>query len=289
MRLFFILATFLFLCPQANAQETRTDVSSSAVKTLLPPEPVAMSGMVLMPTAYRGWHENSLGVGLDLNGAYYIGRLYGKNTLAWTTRKKNYLDRIGVWLLTADGKMAIQTEEGWRPAVAVGVMGTFLFRDSPQPAADNPSVTVKVQKKTEKLGSAYAVLSKKIHPKFITSVGYMEGTAVNFLPQLSEFLAPYALELNGHINQTATSRGALFGGFIWMAWPDNPIKAEIIIPQGAPAKPKLINLHLSSLLKFNFELSFVTFEGGWDILGMIQFRYPLFPKPRTHPETLLYK
>jgi hypothetical protein len=42
--------------------------------------------------------------------------------------------------------------------------------------------------------------------------------------------------------------------------------------------PKLINLHLGTLLKLNFELSYLTFKGGWDMLGMFQFRYNYFPK-----------
>ena len=68
---------------------------------------VPLSGIVLMPTAYRGRGRNSIGLGLDFNAAYYIGRLYGKNTYSWTTEKKNYLDRVGVWLLSADSKMQV--------------------------------------------------------------------------------------------------------------------------------------------------------------------------------------
>ena len=77
---------------------------------------VPLSGVVLMPTAYRGRGVNKIGPNLDINGAYFIGRLYGKNSLSWTTSKKNYLDRIGLWMLSLDAKMMVQTETTWRKA-----------------------------------------------------------------------------------------------------------------------------------------------------------------------------
>ena len=70
----------------------------------------------------------------------------------------------------------------------------------------------------------------------------------------------------------------VFGGFMWLPKKDSPIGLEIMVPQGAPQSPKLINLHLGTLLKLNFELSYLTFKGGWDLMGMFQFRYNYLPK-----------
>ncbi|MFH1619202.1 MAG: hypothetical protein ABIG11_04790 [bacterium] len=233
-----------------------------------------------MPTAYRGKGKNTIGLGLDFNAAYYIGRLYGKNKLAWTLQKSNYIDRVGVWLLTSDAKMLVQTESKWRPAMAAGVHGTFALRDAPAPTLNSPSVSVSVdQKNTRTLGGVYLVLSKRPHPRFLTSAGYMEGNVGDIFPMLSEFLTQEAWSDIPKVGgKSATSRNLLFGGFTWFLKPTFPIGAEIIIPQGAPASPKLINLHLGSLLKLNFELSYLTFQGGWDLLGMFQFRYSYFPK-----------
>lgn len=244
------------------------------------PSPIPLSGMVLMPTAYRGNGRNTLGLGLDFNAAYYIGRLYGKNTLDWTMQKTNYMDRVGIWLLTADAKMTVQTETAWRPALAAGVQGTYSLRDAPSPTLNPtaaPTLTVSVNR-TNALGAAYLVLTKRLHRKFITSAGYMEGNAVDQISHLSEFLSKDALRFSGYPETGATSRNMLFAGFIWLPSPTYPISAEILIPQGAPAGPKLINLHLGRLLKLNFELSLLTFKGGWDLLGMFQFRYSYFPK-----------
>src|SRR5208283_2574774 len=111
--------------------EKKVAISSSSVSsssgTIRPPleaPPAAVSGVVLTPTAYRGLgHFNRPGLGLDFNGVYYIGRLYGKNSLPYTLDKTNYLDRIGFWLLSADGKMQLQSEGTWRPAMAEGAQG----------------------------------------------------------------------------------------------------------------------------------------------------------------------
>ena len=236
---------------------------------------VPLSGIVLMPTAYRGRGKNSIGLGLDFNAAYYIGRLYGKNKYNWALDKTNYLDRIGFWMLTADAKMLIQTEGRWRPAVASGVQGIFKFRDAPQSAV---TFTVKATgDTTDTSANAYIVLTKRIHPKLILNAGYSDGDMPKVLYQLSEFLSKQALTLNG-ITDSTIPTGMIFGGLLWLPQPNSPIGVEVLMPQGAPQNPKLFNFHLGTLLKMNFEVSYLTFKGGWDLLGMFQFRYGYFPK-----------
>ncbi|MCX5785812.1 MAG: hypothetical protein NTX59_08980 [Elusimicrobia bacterium] len=240
---------------------------------------IPLSGIVLMPTAYRGRDKNTIGLGLDINASYFIGRLYGKNSFSWTRTKTNYLDRVGLWLLTADAKMLIQTEGRWRPAVASGVQGIFKFRDAPQPAL-NQTVTLTVKatgKTTDTYANAYLVMTKRLHPKFLISAGYSDGDMPKVLYQMSEFLSKDALTLNGRAKQNVPP-GMLFGGFMWLPKTDSTIGAEFIIPQGAPQSPKLINFHLGTLLKLNFEVSYLSFKGGWDLLGMFQFRYNYFPR-----------
>lgn len=244
---------------------------------------VPLSGIVLMPTAYRGRGRNAVGLGLDFNAAYYIGRLYGKNSYDWTVEKKNYLDRIGLWLLSADSKMQVQTEGKWRPAMAAGVQGIFKFRDSPQPPINGTfNLTVKATgKKTETYANAYVALTKRLHPKFLVNAGYSDGDMPKIIYSMSEFLSKEAI--NRGRNASASDElqiptGMLFGGFMWLPKKDSPIGLEFMAPQGAPQSPRLINLHLGTLLKLNFELSYLTFKGGWDLMGMFQFRYNYLPK-----------
>ncbi len=245
---------------------------------------VSLSGLVLMPTAYRGKGKNAIGLGLDFNAAYYIGRLYGKNTYDWTVEKTNYLDRVGLWLLSADSKMQVQTEGKWRPAMAAGVQGIFMFRDAPQPPINGTfSLTVKATgKKTDTYANAYLVLTKRLHPKFILNAGYSDGDMPKVIYGLSEFLSQRAINAN-YPNRSADTpvqipTGMLFGGMMWLPKKDSPIGLEIMVPQGAPQQPRLFNLHLGTLLKLNFEISYLKFKGGWDMLGMFQFRYNYLPK-----------
>jgi hypothetical protein len=246
-----------------------------------PEGPANLSGMVLMPTAYRGTNrDNSVGMGLDINAAYYIGRIYGKNNYPWTLEKTNYIDRIGQRLLTADGKMEIQSEGEYRPAVAVGAMGMFGFRDSPQPSigqASGTTVTANVST-SQQMGAAYLVATKRFYKHFIGTLGYTEGDTSEIFGMLSEFLAPNALTLDGDAGRTAETDGMLFGGLLIQPKSTSVYGIEVIKPQGMVLNPTLINLNLGSLLHLNFQVSLLTFHGGYDILGMIQFRYSQYPK-----------
>ncbi len=282
-----LLLLILSFGNSANAQATpQVKTSSEAVKISLkdtqPKAPISLSGIVLMPTAYRGNGADSIGLGLDFNAAYYIGRLYGENEYTWTTEKSNYIDRIGVWLLTSDAKMLVQSEKKYRPAMAAGVMGIMQFRDSPQPTLNQPTVSVNVDNKnTNTYASAYVVLSKRIKNKFILNVGYMDGDFPKVIYQLSEFLSEKTMvNWHGYSSFDAPS-GMLFTGLAWMPKPGGSyIGIEMLVPQGATQNPKLFNLHLGTLLKLNFEISYLTFDGGYDLMGMFQFRYSYLPKPK---------
>lgn len=264
--------------PHAAARKTGPSKPAAYAEAEVP-----LSGIVLMPTAYRGKGKNAIGLGLDINAAYFIGRLYGKNSFDWTMEKKDYLDRVGLWLLFTDAKMQIQTEGAWRPAMAAGVQGVLKFRDSAQPTLNSPSATVKVDSKnTDTYANAYIALTKRLHPKFLVDIGYSDGDMPKVIYSLSEYLSKEAINLaNNHTpssDAVAIPTGMLFGGFLWLPKKDYPLGLEFMIPQGAPRHPKLVNLHLGSLLKLTFELSYLKFDGGWDLLGMFQFRYNYLPR-----------
>jgi hypothetical protein len=252
-----------------------------AARPPIPEPPASISGLVLMPTAYRGiGRDPNVGLGLDFNAAYYIGRLYGKNNFAWTLDKTNYIDRIGQWLLTADGKMQIQSEGDFRPAVAAGGMVVLAFRDAPQPSVGSTTgatVTANVKKSTQ-LGGVYLVASKRFEQHFMTSVGYTVGDLSEIFGLLTDFLTPNALTLENNPGRTASTDGMLFGGLLIQTSPTRIFAIELMKPQGMVLNPLLINLNLGTLLKLNFQLSYLTFQGGYDVLGMIQFRYSQFPR-----------
>lgn len=244
--------------------------------------PVSISGVVMTPTAYRGVGQyNTPGMGLDINAAYFIGRLYGKNSLS--TKQTNFIDRLGVWFLSTDGKMQIQSEERFRPAMAVGAKGVFSFRDSPQPSIAQPGVSVNVSAKTTRaLGETYFVASKKVW-KARLSTGYAYGNAAERIALLTEFLSPQSLQFS--MGSTTPiepkSKDTFFASVLFLPKPNYPLAVEVLKPNGMPRKPILFNFKLGYFLKMNFDISYLTFQGGWDLLGQFQFRYTHFP--RTAP------
>lgn len=264
--------------------------STTAVRRVLPPAPV--SGVILTPTAYRGAGRfTTPGLGLDINAMYVIGRLYGKNSFSNSTNKTNYLDRVGVWLLTADGKMQLQSEGTFRPAVAVGGQGAFLFRDSPQPNVNDPNPTVTInasQKSTQLFSDAYFVASKKFGPARV-SAGFMEGSMGNIVAQFSEFLTPDGLRFFSNCtgdnaagtvscqSGTVSSHSMPFGSVMFLPKPQYPLSVEWIKFDGAMLHPYMVNFKVGYFLHLNFDLGFLKFDHGYDLLGLITYRYNQFP------------
>jgi hypothetical protein len=245
--------------------------------------PAPISGLVMTPTAYRGTGKFlTPGLGLDINAMYVIGRLYGKNNFQNSTTKTNYLDRVGVWMLTGDGKMQIQSETDLRPALAVGGQGTFLFRDSGQPTITDTTganVTVNASQKTTKLLSdGYLVASKRLGP-VRTSVGLMQGTMGDAVAEFSSFLTPDALTfLANQRGQTVRSRTIPFISFFGVPKKTQQLGLEIMKFNGAALSPLMINLKVGYFLHLNFDIAYLRYQGGYDLLGLIQFRYNHFPK-----------
>jgi hypothetical protein len=250
-------------------------------KTKIVTPPTAVGGVILTPTAWRGAGRFlTPGLALDINAAYFIGRLYGKTTYPDAPRKTNYIDRVGLWTLTADGKMQVQSESKIRPAIAVGGQGMLMFRDSPQPSVTAPGVSVKIDtKQTKILTDGYFVASKSFGP-VRTSAGVMQGTIGNLAANMSEFLTPEAIKFYTRDNTgtQVVSRTVPFGSVFYLIKPDYPIGFEIMKFNGAARKPMLINFKIGRFLKMNFDLALLKYQGGYDLLGLFQFRYNHFPK-----------
>jgi hypothetical protein len=256
---------------------------STAPKPRLVTPPSAVSGLILTPTAFRGAGKfNTPGLGLDFNAVYFIGSLYSKNNYVNAPQHTSEIDRLGVWLMTVDGKMQLQSDGPWRPAVAVGGQTTFMFRDSPQPSINTPAASVQVNAKTTQiLTDAYVVASKETRG-LRTSVGLMQGNFGDLPANLSQYLTPAALQFYkqeapyGPVSAVATNTVPFFSMF-YMLKPDYPIGFEVLKFNGAPTSPMLIDLKLGRFLKLNFDLAVLRYQGGYDVLGLFQFRYNQFP------------
>jgi hypothetical protein len=96
---------------------------------------------------------------------------------------------------------------------------------------------------------------------------------------MSEFLTPEALRFyNSEAPGTMVkSRTVPFASVLYFIRPDYPIGFEIMKFNGAHMNPYLINFKLGRLLRLNFDLAYLKYRGGYDILGLFQFRYNHFP------------
>lgn len=240
-----------------------------------------ISGIVITPTAYRSYGIKEIGPSLDINATYYIGRIYSKNSFEWSKDKKNYLDRIGLWYLEADGKLLVQSEKELFPAFSTGIKAAFSFRDSPQPNLNSPSASFKVSSKsTEKLLSLYFAASKRIYKDFFSSFGYSTGDMGKTVYMLSEFISDRSSQLTYNKSRSISDSTIFFNTFLVIN-EKNIVGVEVIIPQGSTFSPKLINLQLANFLKLNFQLSYLMYKNGSEILGMFNFRYSFYPRVKN--------
>lgn len=272
-----ILAISVFLNINITAQEINLNTQNYQTNEIKKRK-VSISGLVITPTAYRSYGLNEIGTSIDINAVYYIGRLYAKNKFDWSVDKKNYLDRIGLWYLETDGKILLQKERKYIPAFSSGVKASFTFRDSPQPNLTSPSASFKVDSKnTNQLFSLYFVISKHLTSKLISSLGYSDGDFGKTVFMLSEFLSDRSSQLT-YNHPITISKSTLFLNTFYIIKEKYLLGFEIIIPQGSTFSPKLINLQFANFLKLNFQLSYLTYKGGDELLGMFNFRYSFYPR-----------
>lgn len=96
---------------------------------------------------------------------------------------------------------------------------------------------------------------------------------------MSEFLSPEGLEFFANKpGSRAISRTVPFVSVLYLPKPNIPLALEVMKFNGAPLHPILFNLKIGYFLKLNFDISVLKFDGGYDILGTLQFRYNHFPK-----------
>jgi len=87
------------------------------------------------------------------------------------------------------------------------------------------------------------------------------------------------LTRSGHPGKKVEPTNVYFASGILFPKSFYPVKVEYMKFAPAPLSPYLVNLRIGSLLRLNFDISYLKFKGGYDILGMFSFRYSLYPKP----------
>ncbi|MEK7287961.1 MAG: hypothetical protein AAB091_05330 [Elusimicrobiota bacterium] len=234
---------------------------------------VPAQGLILVPTAYRkiplydsptAEIGRLLPVNFDITTIYFIGRIYGHNDLNELTNTRNVLfTRVGTSFIQLDGKVILEKESRRFPQIAVGAEGAALLRDG----AQNPSFSVNFQKEnSRKFTGLYAVASKQLRQAQF-SLGWIAGSSPAKLIYLTELL-PSAIQ---------PDRG-LFGGIRWQLTRKFSLETELIQTLGTPEKPWLLNLKLGSAVHTNFDVGYLHYRRGYEILAHFSFRYTLYPR-----------
>lgn len=237
------------------------------------PEP----GVMLAPTAYRkvplydspgGVVGRLLPVNFDITTIYFIGRIYGHNELEELTNTRNVLfTRIGTWFLQMDGKVILERESRLFPQLAVGAEGAVLLRDGKAPGISNPSFAFNFQKEnSRKFTGLYAVTSKQMRQTQV-SIGGIVGSSPAKLVYLTEFL-PSASQPDK----------AIFGGLEWRVTPKFSLESEVIYALGTPENPWLLNFKMGTAAHTNFDVGYLHYRRGYEVLAHISFRYTLYPQ-----------
>ncbi|MBI4369101.1 MAG: hypothetical protein HY547_02610 [Elusimicrobia bacterium] len=238
---------------------------------------IPAQGLMLVPSAYRKiplYDTESYGVGrllpinIDITTVYFIGRIYGYNNLEDLTNTRSILfTRLGVWFIQGDAKVILEKETKYFPQLAVGVEGANLLRDSKQPEIQNPTFAFNFQKEnSRRFVGLFTAASKQFGP-IQTTLGYVQGSTPAKMIYLTEFLPAASQPEVG-----------VFGGLTIQATRNFSFQTEFISALKTEERPLLINLKLGSKAHTNFDIGYLSYTGGYEVLAHFSFRYTLYPQ-----------
>lgn len=235
------------------------------------------SGLVMTPTAYRrvpiyaspySAASRLFPINVDLNAIYYIGKLYSHNELTELTNTRNSLfTRLGIWFLQLDAKVILEREGRYLPQIALGGEGTAMVRDTRQPTFQDPGIPAFSVKKenSRNFTSSFIALSKQVW-WFRSTAGWINGDSASKVVYLTEFLPKESVSDKGVFYNMAFEPPGKFS-----------VQWELIRPLDSKASPYLINLQIGRALRTNFDLAYLHYNQGYEVLGHLNFRFTLYP------------
>lgn len=235
-----------------------------------------LTGVMLTPSAYRriplyesqvSQTRDLLPINWDWVMSYYIGRLYGYNQLEeLASSRKNLFSRVGVSFLQTDLKFILERERKYFPQLAFGLEATQMIRDTSPPDVSNPSAEFLVKKGNQRsFGGLFLAASKEIG-WFRSTIGWMQGTSPSKVIYLTELLPKASESDSGVFFNVSAAANKRFG-----------IQWELLKPLRAKNSPWLINAQLGRLLHANFDVAYLHYEKGYEILAHLNFRLTVYP------------
>jgi hypothetical protein len=201
--------------------------------------PRSRDGLILMSTAYRGMGREERGLTGSLQFCYYIGTLYGTQDPSLSPLAL-FLDPISLWLLSADAKYTLLTEQQAPLSLAVGGKGAIQLFAGQQDSSGG-SFTFSEKSNMEYLWGTYLSLSRSFGNWGVHG-GYLQGTMGDAVYYLSKYLEP------------EKTRNLFFVGVDFPVVRRMNAVLEILCPLDAELKsrqqPLLLNLHVDRFFNF---------------------------------------
>ena len=261
---------------------------------------ISRASLSLLSTAYTNAWDRTDGFDWDMAFTYYIGSIISRD---YSKPDIDSLEPSRFALLTSDVKYAWLKDENDQPAIASGVMMSFLAQlaagnsgtgTGTQAFSAGSTPTSSGQIGTNVLGAVYTVISKTVAPNTAVHFGYIYGLKqldekVNFgffTMNYSQLLPLLTTKLQG---LTEDPPGIFYTGFSTRFWGRN-WKFEIWKPIPMDQNPILLNTQIEGL-PLAFNLGFEKWglggplypggppaPGGWAMLGYVNFKFTILPQ-----------
>jgi|GEM_PF-2166904 len=237
------------------------------------------AGEHLVKTKYLFSKKPLFGLNIDFILNYYIGRLFGEDPPSKRQGIPPYfnLKRVGIWLLTVDGKIVLPYLEKKLFSLAFGGRYTYMFDDKGAPSQVGEQTFEINPEKSKGLPSVYTVVTKA-WTKNAFHFGIIWGKEDEIIPRLSE----YTYKVCYLTGNWQTGKSVIFFGMNTHLIPWINLKIEALHPLDNPVDPWLFNIDLGKFLPANFQLAYLRYKYEWDkyewdILGYFNFRYTFYP------------
>jgi len=246
---------------------------------------ISRASLALLSTAYSNAWDRTDGFNWDMGFSYYIGSIVSRD---FAKKDIDSLEPSRFALLTSDVKYAWLPDDGDSPAIANGLLLSFLAQLGSGNSTTGANGSQSFQVAGNVMGGVYGVLSKRLFDTTAVHLGYIYGlhgldhdAGIGFVSMNYSQLLPL---LTTKLQDVTGSPAPIFySGFSTRFWGRN-WKFEVLKPLGMDGNPVLLNSQIEGL-PLAFNLGFERWDaapqldlaGGWALLGYVNFRFTLVP------------
>ncbi len=250
---------------------------------------ISRADLSFLGTAYSNAWDRTDGFNWDMAFTYYIGSIISRD---YSKPDIDSLEPTRFAILSSDVKYAWLADDGDRPAMASGLLLSFLAQLGSGNSSTGTSGTQSFQVAGNVMGAVYGVLSKTVAKDTAVHAGYIYGlkeadkaVGLGFITyNYSELLPLLTTKLQGIQGESPAS--IFYTGFSTRFWGRN-WRFEIWKPFPMDQNPILLNTQIDGLpLAFNLGYErwdpWLNYPGGWALLGYVNIKFTIVPQPPAY-------